>query len=152
MKKALSVILALVMLSTCFAVGFAAFAAETETCEFCHKECTGVLGTCTCCALCEYVDTQKVIDHYNEDGEYVFCCDDCNGVWPCNCYFECGCEACAEKDRPANDGTGDEILSPDEQVRFVSGFQKIMYRLNDIFNKIFDALFELLKLDGIFGK
>lgn len=175
MKKSLSVLLALVMLFGCFSMVASAKYYEGEMVavkqtidgfEYQYRvtsECTCENAdhfegkSCHCCVKCPNLDASyltKCATENNADGETGFdgtvCCEDCTGIWPCNCL----CACCGEKDQDLEDNKNniDDIWGPEEQENFVNGFQAILKKISDAFDKFFDAIFEFLRLDEVLGR
>ncbi|MBQ7296126.1 MAG: hypothetical protein IJW86_10685 [Clostridia bacterium] len=158
MKKVISILLAVAMV---FAMGTMAFAVVVEepvvtdkcTCDD-HK--AAPLGSCHCCVLCPNIDKSYLTScakDGNADGTYdgSLCCAYCTGIFPCGC----GCDCCD----PNNENTGsgsifgpvDEDAVEDAQDDFISGFQKILKRISDVFDNFFNSIFEFLRLDEVLG-
>ena len=145
MKKVISVLLAALMLMSCF--GVASFAAEGEC------KCGPGVHTpgiaCTCCLNCPNIDTEKLNSCYNiETGEK--CCGACTAFYGCRC----GCPCCDLGDEYIEDsnGTLDKVVTEQDKENFVDGFQAILKKISDFFETIFDAIFEFLKIDQVLGK
>ena len=157
MKKVISVLLAALMLMSCFAV--VSFA-EGESCT-CPPGVHTENGSCTCCLYCENLDISNVMNCCFEHGVIengklvtaVPCCDACDGLYPCNCGTSCGCKFCVggDKDLSAGDSTLAEIWGKEEQEAFVDGFQAILKKISDFFDLVFDAIFEFLRIDEVLG-
>lgn len=158
MKKALSVVLALIMIMTC---GMVAFATEAEvlgevgTYKVCEcKDCKKAAG-CTCCIFCPYLNEDfilqcvKPVEGPEGERHVVKCCANCSGLFPCDCGSKCGCATCDGESIEKDDGSGDPLLTPEQQEKFVNGFQKIIKIISDAFNKFFDAIFEFLRIDQV---
>ncbi|MBQ8029578.1 MAG: hypothetical protein IJ262_09285 [Clostridia bacterium] len=149
MKKALSVILAVVMILSTFAVSFAAFATYTpDPAPVCTHEEHAADGECVCCVYCPYVDKGKILSCCrDENGNFSgsFCCYECVGLWPCNCECDC-CVSSLDADVDTN---GDPIFTEEQQDQIVNAFQKILKIVSDAFNKFFDAIFEFLRLGEV---
>lgn len=159
MKKIISIMLTVLMIFSCvFAVSASEFIGPESGTEY-ATECTcknhdADDEECNCCLNCENLregfKTSCAI--WNEEkGCYEVCCGECRGVVPCNC----GCDCCKDHDQSyedKNDGTLDEIWGDEEKKDFVDGFQKILKQISDIFDKIFDAIFEFLRIDEVLGK
>lgn len=144
MKKLISVFLAALMLMSCF--GVASIAADGE--------CNCPVGVhvagepCTCCVYCPNPDTEKWNTCYRENG--VFCCADCDGIYPCNC----NCPCCARGDQNIEDDDSllDEIITDQDRENFVDAFQAFLKKISDFFDRVFDAIFEFLRLDEVLGR
>ncbi|MGN0467134.1 MAG: hypothetical protein ACI4GY_00230 [Acutalibacteraceae bacterium] len=148
MKKALSVLLALIMILSSLAVGFGVFAADGYKCEKCGNDCTHEMGTCHCCAECEYIDETYLtscVKDANGHFQPTYCCSKCTGIWPCSC----GCSCCNNYEDVTDDNNG-PILNPDQQEQVIKGFQAILKKISDVFDMLFDKLFEFLRIGEIF--
>ena len=178
MKKALSIVLALIMImSSCML----AFAAEEKCCDNCTEtvdcrcceeclygatgtyreckcsECTKTAG-CICCVFCPYLNEAyvlscaEVVVGSNGEKRVVLCCENCKGVFPCECGVkasDCSCVICDGKSKEANESEKDPLLSEEQQKDFVTAFQKIIKVLENAFNKFFDAIFEFLRIEEV---
>ena len=176
MKKSLSVLLALVMLFGCFsmvasakyyegemvAVGYDVDGSEIHQYRV-TSECTCENAAhfngedCHCCVKCPNLDISyltRCATENNLDGETGFdgtvCCEDCKGIWPCNCK----CECCGEKDQNLDDNKNNfgDFITDDDKDQFVNGFQAILKRISDAFDAFFDAIFAFLRIDKVLGK
>lgn len=150
MKKALSVFLAVLMLMSGMTLMSFAYIDEGGYCScYDHVE----TDTCRCCIYCENLDTTYVLDcckkqELNGQTVWIKCCSICNGLEDCECT---DCECCAEKsDEVINDGNI-SLVPPSVQNSIIAGFQNAMRRLQEIFDKFFDAIFEFLRFDDFFG-
>lgn len=152
MKKIISVLLAALMLMSCFTV--ASFAAEKVTLEG-KCNCDGThnpAGLCHCCIFCPNIDPGYVTacakDTLNADVKMV-CCYECTGIYPC----ACGCSCCAlgDEDITDDDNTFDDYVTEQDKESFVDGFQAILKTISDFFDKLFDTIFEFLGIDEILG-
>ena len=130
MKKALSIILALILAMSTFSVAFAVSGTyEVCDCEECKLE-----NGCTCCIYCPYLNEDYILKQCATveivDGKrYVsFCCANCTGLFPCDCGTRstCGCKTCDGESIEKEDGSGDPFFTPEQQEEFITGFQKIM--------------------------
>ena len=159
MRKIISLVLAVLMLFSAMAVS--ASAANECTCDDHVKE-----STCHCCIYCpenpSFAYVTPCHKYYGDDGKYhlkdSYCCGDCSGF--VNNNRQCGCDcSCCQIDINGNFVTGsdpiggvwEEIWDEEAQDNFVTGFQAILKRISDVFDKIFDAIFEFLRLDEILG-
>lgn len=176
MKKALSVILAMILLMSCFATAFAAdeeivlddssYAYNECKCENCkYKDCKDAncshAKDCNCCIYCSHLDESLIIKqcvnyYYDENGNRWVnkCCANCRGIWPCDCGTNtmCGCKTCNGDSIDKDTGDGEPILTPEQQEQVVDGFQKVIKIVSDVFNQIFEAIFKFLRIDEILGK
>lgn len=158
MKKVISVLLAVVMLFTMGTMAFAVVIEEPEITDKCtcddHEASS--LGSCHCCVLCPNIDKSWLTSCAKDkstDGSYdgSLCCAYCTGIFPCSC----GCDCCDPNN--TDDGSGsifgpiDDEVVEDAQDDFISGFQKILKRISDVFDKLFDAIFEFLRVDDLLG-
>ena len=152
MKKIISIMLAALMLMSCFSV--ASFARGA-------KECTCPEGVhvknqpCTCCVYCDNFDDTYLLECCNPETG-AFCCPDCDGVVDAKngCGCNCGCEYCKLKNQTGDqyDSKFDDVITEQDKQNFVDGFQGIIKKLSDFFDMIFDAIFEFLKIDQVIGK
>ncbi len=175
MKKSLSILVAIVMLFSCFAMTASAAITGREMVAV-DEDINGYIyqyklyGDCTCtdaahfdgeachcCVFCPNLDDSyltKCATENNEPGETGFdgtvCCEECEGIWPCNC--KCAC--CSDKNQDLEDNKNniDDYWGEEQQEDFVNGFQAILKRISDAFDKFFDAIFEFLRLDEILGR
>lgn len=158
MKKIISVLLAVVMLFTMGTMAFAAVIEDPDTTETCR--CDNHVGTpansCHCCVLCPNIDKSWLTSCAKDksvDGSYdgSLCCAYCTGIFPCNC----GCACCDRNNADNGNGSIFGPIDPDvkeeAQEDFISGFQKILKRISDVFDKFFDSIFEFLRLDDLLG-
>lgn len=176
MKKSLSVLLALVMLFGCFSMVASAKYYDGEMVPVAYdidgseiyqyrvtssctcKDADHFEGKpCHCCVKCPNLDISyltRCATENNLDGETGFdgsvCCENCTGIWQCYC----GCACCGEIDQDLDDNnnTLDEIITDEDKEQFVSGFQAILKRISDAFDKFFDAIFAFLRIDEVLGK
>ena len=151
MKKVISIILAAVMLMSCFA--FASFAGGSCTCgEGVHTDGE----KCRCCRYCPNIDTSALLACYNRE-EDKLCCEKCSGVFDAKkggCDCNCGCVHCKTKNQTGNelDSYLDKVFGDQEKKNFVDSFQDVIKMLSDIFDELFDKIFAFLKIDGVIGK
>ncbi len=161
MKKVISIMLAVLMLfSVTVVVASATDYIDPETGVERNGVCTcddhfdDDSEYCNCCLLCSNLNPgykTSCVKWNEEQGYYEVCCRECTGVWPC----DCGCDCCKEHDQnyeDNNDSTLDDYWGEEEQKDFVSGFQAILKQISDVFDKIFDAIFEFLRLDEVLGR
>ncbi len=160
MRKIISVILAVLMLFSAMAVSASA-ASGVCNCDD-HK----ADSTCHCCIYCpENPSFAYVTPCHKEykNGKYVlkdtYCCGDCDGFIDNNGKCGCNCKCCAlDIDGTVGDlrdpigGYWNDIWDEEAQQSFVDGFQAILKRISDVFDKIFDAIFEFLRLDEVLGR
>ncbi len=157
MKKLISVLLAVVMLFTMGTMAFAVVVEEPEItgeCR-CDDHDISVIGSCHCCVLCPNIDKSYLTSCAKDkstDGSYdgSLCCAYCTGIFPCSC----GCACCDPNNKDTTGGIlgdGYEIWDDEAQDDFVSGFQKILKRISDVFDKFFDSIFEFLRLEDLLG-
>lgn len=147
MKKALSILLALLMLTAVFALP-----ASAAGCECLDHDKSGAY--CTCCVYCENLDPGKKTTCLefvtDEEGNRVAktCCNECDGVFPCGC--GCGCCALTDEDK-ADLNTSDPLLTPEQQETVIETFQRILSQIAEFFDNIFETIFEFLRFDDIMG-
>lgn len=148
MKKVLSVLLTVLVIALSFT--FVAGAVEC-TC----KDHTNSADGCHCCVYCPNLDTYYLTScvknadgslKTNDNGEAEFCCTACNGIRPCHC----GCDCCPENGEDSAEGP-DQLLTDDQQQQVIDGFQSVLGRIREFFDKLFDAIFEFLRFDEIMG-
>lgn len=157
MKKVISILL--VVLVAFSALSMVSFAGSevvdlSGKCT-CADHVESPAGVCHCCVLCPNVDITYLTacakgsdDKFDGD----LCCGKCIGMFPCSC----GCSCCDnEEEEPSNNpivGKWDELWDQKAQDDFVNGFQSILKRIADVFDSIFNAIFEFLKIDGVIGR
>ncbi len=148
MKKALSIILALIMITAVFALPASAADSVLVTDTICDCEDHVKTGKCTCCLYCENLDrTYKTPCAVQlEDGTYTVCCIDCDGIFPC----DCNCDCCP-KDSESNPENTDKppLISEENQEVIVGGWNEIMQKVVAFFEEFFNYIFEFLKLADI---
>ncbi|MCM1545157.1 MAG: hypothetical protein NC110_07660 [Ruminococcus sp.] len=157
MKKALSVLLAVIMIVSCFALTFGVFAEETtaqSACGVCAcgEDCKPVDGKCHCCINCAFLD-KRYLTHcvtVDEDGNIVTeakrCCDKCTGIWPCNCGHDC----CNPDEEIRDDVNNEPIFSDSQQNTITRILKNLIKRFSDAFDNIFNAIFEFLRIGEVF--
>lgn len=152
MKKALSLLLAIILVFSALACSFAVFAEEYEMKDCSCSNCTRIPNSCRCCAYCPYIDKSVLLScAKDEDGNFKgsFCCSECSGIWPCNCH--CGCEACVDKSQETDPDP--EPLIPEAQRKaYVEAFQNAIKKVAAVFDKIFNAIFKFLRIDELIKK
>ena len=165
MRKIISLVLAVLMLFSVMAVS--ASAANECRCDD-HVESS----TCHCCIYCPenpsmgyvtpchkaYVDGKYVLRDGVNAPEY-YCCEDCRGFINNKGQCGCTCSCCKlNSDGTIGDsktpigGYWEDIWDEEAQEDFVTGFQAVLKKISDAFDKIFDAIFEFLRLDEILGR
>lgn len=144
MKKALSILMAILVLSMSFVVSVSA-ADPVCTCED-HK--AGTDKSCYCCIYCDNLDRDQLTSCGKDaDGTEVLCCNECSGIYPCTC----GCPCCTLTDAEIEDSKNDPILNEEQQQEVIDTFQRVLRQISDFFDKLFDAIFEFLRFDEIMG-
>lgn len=151
MKKALSLFLAVLMLMSVMAVSVSAV--DIRNPGICTCEDHDKYNPCHCCLFCDNLDTSYILDCCKKEtlnGEVVwtFCCAACNGLWDCEC-VDCSC--CAEKKDEVLDDGSNAIVPPSVQNSFVSAFQNAMNKIKEVFDNIFNTIFEFLRIEDFFG-
>lgn len=146
MKKTLSIILSILMIAAVFAMP-----ASAEGVSLAEKECVCedhvAEGLCHCCLFCENLDTKYVTSCVKiEDGVYVVCCTECDGIFPCDCFCTC-CPKDAENNNQNSGNT--PIIPEDKQDDFIAAFQEILQKMVAFFDEFFNYIFEFLKLAEI---
>ncbi|MBE6776464.1 MAG: hypothetical protein E7543_09845 [Ruminococcaceae bacterium] len=171
MKKVLSVLLAVLVVSLSFA--FVVGAEEAVVYPVCEcKDHTNAAEGCHCCVYCdnldygylthcvkkadgslnEYYVLEKYVDELTGTETYKnrrvieFCCTDCDGIVPSSC----SCGKC-EPDTDDSVKAPDQLLTEDQQQQVIDGFQSVLGRIRDFFDKLFNAIFEFLRFDEIMG-
>lgn len=171
MKKVISVFLALIMIFSC--VGVVLVSAENnDDCTCGCFNCTNKEG-CHCCIYCEKLDKNYVLScvTYDENKVPHFCCDECDGLFPCSCGATAAYEfeknedgsyklddnynkipkhpmCCINNYESIEDGSA--ILTPDQQESFITGFRSILKTIAAVFDELFNRLFEFLRVKDIF--
>lgn len=156
MKKAISVLLVAMMLLSCFGLACAVGAEAVGIGEVpLSGVCTcsnhdGSTGLCHCCVFCPTLDKTYLTScakNTSPDGSFdgSVCCSACTGIWPCNC----GCSCCREGGIIDDDPK--LPITPDQQQSFVEAFQAVLKKISDVFDKIFERIFEFLQIDKILG-
>lgn len=86
------------------------------------------------------------------------CCDDCTGKagCKCNCKTEDGkankCPYCIDNDEDQNISDKVDGGIQAAQNGFINGIQTALISVRDVMYKLFDALFEFLRLEDLLGK
>lgn len=146
MKKIIAVLLSALMI---FSVMGVASAAVEKSGQCTHKHTDA--APCHCCLYCPNIDISYLTTCAKDKGDGLkydgdLCCNECTGMFPCNC----GCSCCAESQDKDDDGNKlDDLISDADKDNFVAGFQSILKVISDWFNKIFDTIFEFLKFDEV---
>ncbi len=159
MKKVISILLVVLVAFSAMSMIAGAEVISPEPKCTCANHKSTPANSCHCCVLCPNIEKSYLTacaTNDNKDGSGTYdgslCCSNCTGIFPCNC----GCSCCKDNDSDKNDkpilGNGGELWNSDAQEEFVNGFQAILKRVSDVFDKIFNAIFEFLKIDGILGK
>jgi hypothetical protein len=158
MKKVISVVLAALMLFSVMAVSVSA----VGECKCGPAHVGG--RDCLCCIYCPELPEGHIVScaKKNADGEYTFCCTDCQGFiganGKCGCSAECTC--CVLNDDGTIGGSGDigaiggaydEIWGEEQQNSFIETFQAILKKISDAFDRFFDAIFEFLRIEDVTG-
>ncbi|MBQ3136295.1 MAG: hypothetical protein IJB74_02315 [Clostridia bacterium] len=146
MKKTLSILMSILILALSFT-----FLAGAAGCD-CKTHTNSAEG-CHCCFDCNNLDVHYITSCIKDaavDGEYDYnkrCCNECTGLIPCNC----GCDCCAPDANGGNNTGNGPILTPDQQEEVIDGFQNVLSRIREFFDKLFNAIFEFLRFDEIMG-
>ena len=150
MKKFISVLLALIMVMSCFGVmASAAVNLTTGTC-ICANH---VESNCTCCVYCptlsESAKADCLVREQNADGSYTItvCNAECTGLAYCTCS---GCEY--DEDYSGSDAGAGALIPEDVQDDIVTWFQLILSKVSTAFDEFFEAIFEFLRLEDVLGR
>ena len=157
MRKIISVVLAALMLFSVMAISASAEAACT--CGPAHVDSYD----CLCCVYCPDMPQGRIVScaKKNADGEYTFCCVDCQGFLgtdgTCGCKEACTC-CVLEEDGTIGGSTSDaiggaieDVWGEKQQNSFVESFQAVLKKISDAFDRFFNAIFEFLKIDNVPG-
>lgn len=151
MKKALSLFLAVLMLFSVCASSMSVFAEDEVAMGECAcADCTRIMNGCHCCAACPYIDASYLLACAKDnEGHYKgsTCCGECSGIWPCGC----SCSCCQDKSEDPNPDS-DPLIPANVRTTIIEAFQNAIQKVSAVFDKIFDAIFEFLRIDGILGK
>ena len=147
MKKVLSILMSVLII----ALSFAVMASAACDCSG-HKD--SPVNSCSCCIDCDNIDTHKLascVSTINVDGKFVVdtskakCCTQCTGFTTCTC----PCNCCVG-DKTGNTAP-DQILDEGQQKDVIDTFQKVLGRVREFFDNLFDMIFEFLRFDEIMG-
>ena len=159
MRKIISVVLAALMLFSVMAVSVSAVG--VCSCGIPEDQHD---NNCLCCVYCPGLPQGRIVSCAKKVGdEYTFCCTDCRGFidasGKCGCSAECTC--CVLNDdgttgnKPGDSLLGDvaeDIWGEEQQENFVNGFQAVLKKISDAFDRFFNAIFEFLRLDEVLGR
>lgn len=158
MRKIISVLLAILMI---FSVMTIAASAEAIRCD-CGNHDDSLGATCYCCVNCPELPANYRFACVKKEGDkYVTCCERCDGYYgavygKCTCSDspDCDCTFCASSGEDADDDSSylDKVVSEQDKENFVDGFQAVLKKISDVFDRFFDAIFSFLKLDQILGR
>ena len=148
MKKALSLLLAVIMIMSTMAL-IASAKSEYEL-PYNHHNCLNHISIdeCRCCIYCENRDTQfrRECAEYDESTKtWYVCCNLCNGLANCNC----GCPCCP-KQEISEESSGTLIPEP-VQDSLVERFRNALNKVIKVFDDLFDSIFEFLRIEDFFG-
>ena len=159
MRKIISVLLAILMI---FSVMTVAASAENATRCSCDNHDESLGKTCYCCVNCPFLDHGDRFKCVEKVGDkYETCCERCDGFYgsyysQCTCGDspDCGCKHCLSSNKDADDDSSylDKVVSDQDKENFVDGFQAVLKKISDVFDRFFDAIFSFLKLDQILGR
>ena len=149
MKKALSLVLAVIMLMSTMVLCVSA--ADYEI-PYKHNECLDNhfgLDDCRCCIYCDNKDTdyiRKCATYDETTGIWSSsCCNLCNGLMNCNC----GCECCPKQE--TNESGSGGLLPEDVQDSLVDSFRNALNKVKKVFDDFFDRIFEFLRIEDFFA-
>lgn len=150
MKKFISVLLAAIMLISCFSIAsFAAVELTDGKCTCSEKGTHNPNGSCHCCIFCPNINVSYVTECAKatlDSDVKIVCCYDCTGIVGCNC----GCSCCElGEDLDDDNSTLDDVWTDQDQQNFVDGFQAILKTISDFFDKLFDTIFEFLGIEDV---
>ena len=154
MKKIVSVLLAVLMIFSVMAVS--ASAAEGAICN-CGNHNYDNPNNCYCCINCpSVVNNNHLFSCAKLSGNtYATCCTECPGYFGATynaCTCNCGCDTCGENASSSGDGNIiDSVVTEKDKQNFVDGFQAVLKKISDVFDRFFDAIFEFLRIDQILG-
>ena len=151
MKKIISVLLAVLMIFSVMAVS--ASAADGAMCN-CGNHNFDNPTNCYCCINCPTIPENHRFTCTRVEGTtYVTCCPKCPGYFGATytvCTCNCGCNACGENASTNGDSSIlDGVVSDKDKENFVDGFQAILKKISDVFDRFFNAIFEFLRIDEI---
>ena len=151
MKKVISVLLAVLMIFSVMAVS--ASAADGAICNCGNHDDAKGQG-CYCCINCPAIPANHRFTCTRVEGNtYVTCCTKCPGYFGATftaCTCNCGCNACGENASSSGDGSIlDNVVTEKDKENFVDGFQAILKKISDVFDRFFNAIFEFLRIDEI---
>ena len=159
MRKIISVLLAILMI---FSVMTVAASAESAVRCDCGNHDDSLGATCYCCVNCPELPANYRFACVKKEGDkYVTCCERCDGYYgavfgKCTCSDspDCDCTFCASSGEDADDDSSylDKVVSEQDKENFVDGFQAVLKKISDVFDRFFDAIFSFLKLDQILGR
>lgn len=148
MKKALSILMSILIV---LSLSLFAFGAEAGVCDC--KDHTNSEKGCHCCINCNNLDTYYLTScasdgKGNIESPLVLCCNECTGIRPCSC----GCDCCIVDDTAGTEYEGNgQIFTEDQQEEIVNTFQKVLGRLREFFDELFNRIFEFLRFDDVMG-
>ncbi len=152
MRKIISVLLVTLMLFSVMAVSVSAAGCGCPD----HRE----ERDCRCCINCTSLPKEYIMSCAKDaDGNVTGakCCTACAGYLQRNAGCGCSCEKCCGKSgngETSSDGSlnlGGLVTEKDKQ-NFVDSFQAVLRKISDVFDNIFDRIFEFLRLDEILGR
>lgn len=151
MRKIISVILATLMLFSVMAVSASAEGCSCGIPEDEHD------NFCLCCFYCPGLPDGRKLSCARDGG---FCCYDCQGFLGADGTCGCNCDCCVLNEDGTTGGNNndpiggelEDIWGEEEQENFVDGFQGVLKKISDVFDKIFDAIFKFLRLDEVLGR
>lgn len=146
MKKIISIALFLIIVMSALVLSVSAESGAPYSKDYCSCEShDSEKEVCNCCLYCSnfkvgYRSSCVTLDQ--ESQKYYVCCENCDGIWPC----DCGCVCCSDHDNyeennPTEPDDNDYIPEPDE----ISFFDSILKMLKDAFSNLIQMIMNLFK-------
>ena len=147
MRKIISVLLATLML-----FGVMAISVSAEGCA-----CTNHIDSvdCHCCIYCSELPKELIMSCAKDaEGNITgsVCCAACAGYLKKNVGCGCDCECCGEGGSTDDGFTLEGVITDKDKQNFVDSFQAVLRKISDVFDNIFNKIFEFLRLDEVLGR